>query len=40
MRTLRRIHSVSLQVAPHWVLFAVMGAYFSWQLISPATIPG
>jgi len=32
MRTLRRIQAVSLQVAPHWALCVILGAYFSMQI--------
>jgi hypothetical protein len=40
MRTLRRIHAVSLRVAPHWLLCVFLGAYVSMQIAASGTILG
>lgn len=32
MRTLRRIHAVSLRVAPQWLLCVFFGAYVTLQV--------
>ena len=40
MRTLRRIHAVSVRVAPQWAMCVILGAYFSMQLVNPAAISG
>ncbi len=40
MRTLRRIHAVSLRLAPHWIFCVILGAYFSVQMAKSAAILG
>lgn len=40
MSTLRRIHAVSLQIAPHWVVCVILGAYFTMQMARSAAILG
>lgn len=40
MRTLRNIRTVSLRIAPQWAMCVILGAYFSLQLVNPATITG
>jgi len=40
MRTLRRIHAVSLRVAPQWAMCVILGAYFSMRLVNPGAISG
>jgi hypothetical protein len=40
MRTLRRIQTASLRVAPNWAFCVILGAYFSLQIVSPSTFAG
>lgn len=40
MRTLRNLRTVSMRIAPQWAMCVILGAYFSVQLVSPATIAG
>jgi hypothetical protein len=38
MRTLRRIQSVSLRIAPHWFLCVLLGAYVAMNMATPAVV--
>ncbi|MFT3723587.1 MAG: hypothetical protein QM773_08375 [Hyphomonadaceae bacterium] len=38
MRTLRRIHAVSLRVAPHWFLCVFFGAYVTLHVAATGPI--
>ena len=38
MRTLRRIQTASLRVAPHWFLCVLLGAYVAMNMLTTGAV--